>query len=140
MTQKETEEHAATHVQFRDWFTHCMIHHHVTKQKSEDQSRNPTIAMDYYFMKMSSVVNAQTMSDESVTCIAVNQDRNQNIMSSVALKKEDLEPCTVESGEINDLLGHRLITLKQQSRCQQSLRSEAVWQKCAKQKSQQRMQ
>ena len=59
-------------------------------------------------------------------------------MSSVALKKEDLEPCTVESGEI--IVGHRSITLKQQSRSQQSLCSEAVWQKYAKQKSHQRVQ
>ena len=39
---KEKEEHEATRVPFRDWCTHCMkgrsrTHHHVTKQKSEDQ-------------------------------------------------------------------------------------------------------
>ena len=43
-TLKEREEHQATH---------------VTKQQSEDQSRRPTIAMDYYFMKMKSVVRTQ---------------------------------------------------------------------------------
>ena len=55
-TQKEREEHEATQPPFRDWCTQCRMgrrrtHHHVTKQKSEDPSRRPTIAMDYYFMK-----------------------------------------------------------------------------------------
>ena len=46
------EEHEAAHVPFRDWCTHCMMgrcctHHHVTKQRSEYETRRPTIAMDY---------------------------------------------------------------------------------------------
>ena len=37
-TQKEREEHEATHVPFRDWCIHCMMgrgrtHHHVTRPK-----------------------------------------------------------------------------------------------------------
>ena len=56
-TQREREEHEATHVPFRDWCAHCMMgrgrtHHHVAKQKSEDQSRRHIIAMDYFFMRM----------------------------------------------------------------------------------------
>ena len=75
-THKEREEHEATHVPFRDWCKHCVMgrghtHHHITKQKSEDQSRRPTTAMDHSFMKMKSVVKAQTMSEEAVTCVAV---------------------------------------------------------------------
>ena len=67
-TQKERKEHEATHVPFRDWCTRCMMckgrtHHHVTKQKSEDPSGRPTVAMDNYFMKMKFVVNARTMSE-----------------------------------------------------------------------------
>ena len=117
-TQKEREEHEATHVPFRGWCTHCMVgrrrtHHHVTKQGSDDQSRRPTIAMDYYFMEMRPVVNAQIVSEESVTCIAVKEDRHQNIMSSVALKKEVGEPWTTERvAKFIDLLGYREITLK----------------------------
>ena len=43
-TQREREEHEATHVPFRDWCAHCMMgrgrtHHHFAMQKSEDQSR-----------------------------------------------------------------------------------------------------
>ena len=38
-------------------------------------------------MKMNFVVNAQTISEESVTCIAVKEDRHQSIVSRVALKK-----------------------------------------------------
>ena len=54
-TQREREEHEATHVPFRDWCAHCMMgrgrsHRHVAKQKSEDQSRRPIIAMDYFFI------------------------------------------------------------------------------------------
>ena len=69
-TQKKKEEHEATHVPLGDWCSHCMMcrgrtHHHVTKQKSEDQSksRRPANAMDCYFLKMNSVVKALTMSE-----------------------------------------------------------------------------
>ena len=52
-TRREREEHEATHVPFRDWCAYCMMgrgrtHHHIAKQKSEDQSRRPIIAMDYF--------------------------------------------------------------------------------------------
>ena len=112
-TQKEGEEHEATHVPFRNWCTQCMkgrgrTHHRITKQKSEDQSRRPTIAIDYYFMKMKSVVVAQAMSEEAVVCTAMEEDRHQNIMSSVALKKGVEEPWTIQKVE----LGYREITLK----------------------------
>ena len=46
-------------------------------------------------MEMKSVVVAQTMS-EGVACVAMKEDRHQNIMSSVALKKGVEEPWTVE--------------------------------------------
>ena len=54
-TQREREEHEATHMPFRDWCAHCMMgrgrtHHHIAKQKSEDESRRPIIAIDYFFM------------------------------------------------------------------------------------------
>ena len=112
-TQKQREEHEPSHVPFRDWFTNCMTgrgrtHHQVT----EGQSRRPTIVM-YYHMKMQSVLSAQTMSEEAVTYIAVKEDRHQNIMSSVALKKGVEEPWTIERvAKFIDLLGHREITLK----------------------------
>ena len=74
-TAREREEHEATHMPFRDWCTHCMVgrgrtHRHVSKKRSEDKSRRPTIAMDYYFLKPNSTANSQTIPDESVTCIA----------------------------------------------------------------------
>ena len=92
-TQQEREERVATHVPFRDWCTHCTMDRGrtndlVSKQKSEDQSRRPTIAMEYYFMKMKSVVNAQTISEESVTCIAVERRRTS----------QRHEQCCVEEG------------------------------------------
>ena len=66
------KEHDATRVPFRDWCRHCMMsrgrtHHQVSKHKSEDHSRRPTFAMDFYVKKTNSVVNAQTISEESVT-------------------------------------------------------------------------
>ena len=86
-TQKEREEHEATHVPFRDWCTRCMMGrrrtpHRVTKQKSADPPRRPTVAMNDDFIKMKPVVNARTMSEEAVTCNAVEEDRHQ-----VALQK-----------------------------------------------------
>ena len=91
-TQREREEHEATHVPFRDWCAHCIMgrgrtHHHVAKQNSEDHSRRPIIAMDYFFMRMESAPNVQAISEQSITCVAVKEDRHQNIMSSVAQKK-----------------------------------------------------
>ena len=86
--------------------------HHVTKQKSEDQSRRPTTAMDN-FMLVRSVVVALTKSDESVSSFAVEEDRHQNIMSSVAFKKGVEEPSTIERvAKFINLLGYRKITLK----------------------------
>ena len=39
------------------------------------------------FLKPNFTANSQTISDESVTCIAVKEDRHQNFMSNVVLKK-----------------------------------------------------
>ena len=66
-TQREREQHEATHVPFRDWCAYCMMgrgrtHHDVTKQRSDDQSRRPVIAMDYFFMRMEASPNAQAIS------------------------------------------------------------------------------
>ena len=63
-----------------------MTHHHVAREKSEDQSRRPIIVMDFSFMRMESAPNVQAISEESITCVAVKEDRHQNIMSRVALK------------------------------------------------------
>ena len=62
---------------------YCMMgrgrtHHHVAKLKSEDQSRRPIIAMDF-FMRMESAPNVQAFSEESVTCVSVKEDRHQSI-------------------------------------------------------------
>ena len=87
-------------------------HHHVAKQKSEDQLRRPIIAMDYFFMEMESAASVQAISEESITCVEVKDDRHQN-MSSVALKKGVEEPWTIERVvKFIDLLGYREITLK----------------------------
>ena len=105
-TQREREEHEATHMPFQDWCAHCMMergrtHHHIAKQKSEDESRRPIIAMDFFLMKMESAPSAQSIAERSITCVAVKKDRHQNIMSSVALKKGVEEPWTVGSGKIH---------------------------------------
>ena len=64
-------------------------HHHVSKKRSEDLSRRPSRAVDYGFLKPNSTASSQTIPDVSVTCIAVKDDRRQNIMSSVVLKKRN---------------------------------------------------
>ena len=51
--------------------------------------RRPTFAMDHYIMNMKSVVNAQIVSEEAATCIAVKEDRHQNIIRSVALENRE---------------------------------------------------
>ena len=74
---------------------------------------SPVIAMDYFFMRMESAPNVQAISEESITCVAVKEDRHQTMMSSVALKKGVEESWTVERVvRFIDLPGHREITLK----------------------------
>ena len=52
-------------------------------------------------MNMKSVVNAQTVSEEAATCIAVKEDRHQNIIRSVALEnRESKTVYTSKSGDI----------------------------------------
>ena len=43
--------------------------------------------MDCSFLNPNSIANFQTIPDESVTGIAVKEDRHQNIMSSVVFEK-----------------------------------------------------
>ena len=64
-------------------------------------------------MRMECSPSVQAISEETITCIAVKEDRHQNIMSSVALKKGVEEPWTIErEAKFIDLLGYREITLK----------------------------
>ena len=69
--------------------------------------------MENLFMKMESAPSVQATSEESTTCVAVKEDRHQNIRRSVALKKGVEEPWTIQSVvKFIDLLGYREITLK----------------------------
>ena len=69
--------------------------------------------MDYFFMRMETAPNVQAISEESITCVAVKEDRHHNIMSSVALKKAVEEPWTIERVlRFIDQLGYRDVTLK----------------------------
>ena len=69
--------------------------------------------MDYFFLRMECSPSVQAISEESITCIAVKEDRHQNIMSSVAMKKGVEEPWTVDRvAKFIDSLGYREITLK----------------------------
>ena len=62
----------------------------------DGQRPHPITTSQNDFINMRSVVNAQTLSEESITCIADKEDRHQNIMSSVALKMGVEEPWTIE--------------------------------------------
>ena len=57
--------------------------------------------MDNYFLKPNFTANSQTIPDESVTCIAAKEDRHQNIMTSVVLKKGIEQPWASESVEVS---------------------------------------
>ena len=98
--------------------THCMMgrgrpHHHVTKKGSEDVSKRPTIVMDRHFLKPNSTANSQTISNESVTCIAVKEDRHQNIMNSLVLKQGIEEPSASERvARFSDSLWYTEVMLK----------------------------
>ena len=63
--------------------------------------------------RVESAPNVQAISQESTTCVAVKEDRHQNIISSVALKKGVEEPWTIERVVIFiDSLGYPEIMLK----------------------------
>ena len=117
-TAREKEEYEATTMPFRDWCAHCMMgrvrtHLHVLKKRSEDMSKRPIRAMDYHVLKPNSTANSQTIPDESVTRIAVKQDRHQKIMSSVVLKKRIAELWPSERvARFTNSLGCKEITLK----------------------------
>ena len=62
------------------------------KKKGDNLSERPTIVMDYGFVKPTSAANSLAIPVESVTCIAVKEDRQQNMRSSVVLKNGIEEP------------------------------------------------
>ena len=69
--------------------------------------------MDYFFMKMGTAPNVQAISEESITCVAVKEDRHLNSMSSVTLMKGVEEPWTIERVvRFIYLLGYREIAVK----------------------------
>ena len=118
MKQTEREEHEATQMPFRDWCTHCMMEHkpHSSPRVEEKESRlvEETNNRDgLLFSQVKFHCDSQTIPDESVTCIAVEEDRHQNIMSSVVLKKGIEEPWASERvGRFIDSSGYKEITLK----------------------------
>ena len=91
-TQKKREEREVTRVPLRDRCTHFMMgggrtHHHA---------RRPTFAMDHYVMRMQPAVNSRTISEEAITCIAVNEDRHRTGSSyHVSLSRRPEEPCRI---------------------------------------------
>ena len=88
-------------------------HHHVSMQRSEDLSRRPIIATDHYFLEPNSTASSQTITDESVLCIAVKEERHLNIMSSVVLKKGMEERWASERvARFINSLGYKESTLK----------------------------
>ena len=112
-TQTERQEHNATHIRFGEWCTHRMMgrgrtHHHTSKHRSEDHSRRPTIAVEDLFMEQNSATHIQTISDESVTGIAVKEDRHASCAVWFGRK------ASKSFGQLSfvDQLGYREITLK----------------------------
>ena len=96
LLQEKGKNTKGTHMPFPDWCTHCMMgrcgtHHHVSKKRSEDSSRRPITAVDSCFLKSNSTPNSQTIRDESVTCIAVKEDRHQNIIIEQQSVKKGIE-------------------------------------------------
>ena len=98
-TAREREEHEATHMLFGDWCTHCMIgrgrtHHHVSKKRVRTCRRYQRKPRTNFLMPHSTA-DSQAIPDESVTCVAVKEDRHHNIVSSA-----------------HQLVGYKEITLK----------------------------
>ena len=72
--------------------------------------------MDDFFLKPDSTANSQTIPNDFLTCIAVKEDRHQNIMSSTDLKKGIEEPQESERvARFINSLGLKEITFKRGS-------------------------
>ena len=79
------------------------------REKERSLIGKTNISCGQLFLKPNSIASSQTIPDESVTFIAVEEDIHQNITSSVVLKKgiEELW-CEKKSGKIHQLVGmHR---------------------------------
>ena len=109
LTAREREGHEATHT-CRSGIgvhAHCMMgrgrtHHHVSKKRSEVLTERPVV-MDYHILKPNSTVNSLT----------IPEDRHQNIVSRVVLKKGIEEPWASERvARFVNSLGYKEITLK----------------------------
>ena len=88
-------------------------HHHATKTPSEHHSRKPNTSNGYFFMKQHPAATHRPVVGQSVTCIAVKENRHQNIMGSVFLKTGIEELWAIERvTQFFDSLGDRDITLK----------------------------
>ena len=61
------------------------------------------LELHYDFLKQYSTANSQTIPDESVTCIAVKEDRHQNIMSSVVLRRRIEEPWASQKNQLSKI-------------------------------------
>ena len=69
--------------------------------------------MDYFCMRMESAPNVHAISEESITCVAVKEDRHQKHHDQCGDEKGVEEPWTVERVvKFIGLLGYREITLK----------------------------
>ena len=87
-------------------------HHHVSKKKSAIRAKSSLVEETnsihglHCFFKPNSTANFQTIPDESVTCIAVKEDRLQIIMSRVFFEGGNRRTLGKrESGKIHQLVG-----------------------------------
>ena len=100
---ENTKESAKTEEDLHAW---CILeesesergrtHHHIAKQKSEDKSRRPILAMDYFFKE-------NGICPECRIDLRGIDNLCRNIMSSVALKKGVEEPWAIERVVKNSL-------------------------------------
>ena len=87
--------------------------HSSSRVRSEDLSRRPTAAMDYYFHKPNSIASPQTIPDESVTCIAVKERQTPEHCEQRSSEEGIEEPWASEPvARFINSLGYKEITVK----------------------------
>ena len=79
-TQREREEHEATHIPYREWCECCVrargrrrAHRSQELSDEDREKRRPVIAMDYFFMK-----DATGSNNRQISLIAAREDRFRN--------------------------------------------------------------
>ena len=109
-SQRELDEHMATHIPFRTWCKHCISGRgqsdHHRKQLDKGDQEIPTISIDYAFMNSKEA-------DEASQPIIVLKDRRSGTIKAHLVEEKGVNAYAIKRiGQDIGLLGYKRIILK----------------------------